>query len=362
MKKLFTFYIVLSTVVLFAQTPISHLPGVSFTFSGSYYAAGGNATKDFIMCNSWNSGTYGGWLQMDLGSTITLESLRWWVGMSPNGTVTELVEVSADGTTWTTAANTSGPRVSLEEIKLVFDPVIPNVRYIRISQSATPSWFAILEMVVNEPYYANNIYTNMPPKILDSSGNELTGPVSGYPYTLVCSQAVTYQWYKDGAAISGATNQEYIATSIGSYSCDVTYATANCGFPTSSNAAIVEESLPLDLISFNALEQKDKGILNWNVANLINFSHFEIERSSNGNRFETIDKTYSRGEGRYSYIDENPLSGRNYYRLKMVDKDAQFTYSPVRALFVKTAEINIFPNPANENKGDGDGGRRDNPI
>lgn len=348
MRSLFTFLLIIASLSLIAQTPISHQPGVSFTYSGSYYVAGGAATNDFIMCNSWNSGANGGWLQMDLGATNTLESLRYWRGMAPNGTVvSELVEVSPDGTTWTLAANNSGYHYSLEETKLVFDPVLADVRYIRISQSGTPSWFAILEMVVNNPFYAANIYANLPPKILDSSGNELEGPVSGFPYTLMCSKADTYQWYKNGVLLSGETNQSYIATEEENYSCAVTYSTTNCGFPTISDEAPLV-LLPLDLLSFRVMPKNDQVLLNWEVANLLHFSHYDIQRSTDGYTFEKIKQIPTADVSHYSYLDESPPGGTLYYRLKLVDLDGQFDYSPIKSLQFDKTEITLFPNPVQE--------------
>ena len=48
--------------------------------------------------------------------------------------------------------------------------------------------------------------------------------------------------------------------------------------------------------------------------------------------------------------DNNPLKATNYYRLKMVDKDAQFTYSTVRMLNNSGSfYVSIYPNPAKDN-------------
>jgi hypothetical protein len=50
----------------------------------------------------------------------------------------------------------------------------------------------------------------------------------------------------------------------------------------------------------------------------------------------------------YSYYDKIPLNGKNYYRLKMNDKDGKFTYSPVRTVeFGSKVDFTIIPNPSN---------------
>ena len=55
--------------------------------------------------------------------------------------------------------------------------------------------------------------------------------------------------------------------------------------------------------------------------------------------------------GIYCITDENlPKAKTIYYRLKMVDKDGQYTYSPIRMINNSgTLGINIYPNPAKDN-------------
>lgn len=63
----------------------------------------------------------------------------------------------------------------------------------------------------------------------------------------------------------------------------------------------------------------------------INTSHFETERSNDGNVFRKIGiihAAYNIGTHYYNFTDNTPALGINYYRLKQVDKDARYTYSP----------------------------------
>ena len=49
----------------------------------------------------------------------------------------------------------------------------------------------------------------------------------------------------------------------------------------------------------------------------------------------------------YNFIDESPLKTINYYRLKMVDRDGSFTYSPVRTVNNSgNFYVSLYPNPA----------------
>lgn len=109
--------------------------------------------------------------------------------------------------------------------------------------------------------------------------------------------------------------------------------------------------LPINLINFDAKTTISGNQLNWKTSDEKNFSHFEIERSSEGAVFDTIGKLVAIGNSselnEYQFIDNNLKTNNNYYRLKQIDLDGKFDYSKI--LFVKTnAESNqiVYPNPA----------------
>jgi uncharacterized repeat protein (TIGR03803 family) len=110
-------------------------------------------------------------------------------------------------------------------------------------------------------------------------------------------------------------------------------------------------SLPVILTKFQVQKKHDKSLLNWQTAEEENSKSFQIERSVDGTIFTTIGSVMARGNSShltsYQFIDEIPLAGMNYYRLKQVDKDARFTYSPVRTLFFnRGGKVILYPNPA----------------
>jgi len=82
-----------------------------------------------------------------------------------------------------------------------------------------------------------------------------------------------------------------------------------------------------------------------------NSSHFIIERSSNGRTFTAIGNVSANGntsaEQHYNYIDNAPLKGISYYRLKMVDKDGKSAYSSIVTVTVNynSSLLTIYPNP-----------------
>lgn len=106
----------------------------------------------------------------------------------------------------------------------------------------------------------------------------------------------------------------------------------------------------LTLLSFNAVKYNNNIELKWRTASEVNTKDFAIERSTNAIDWMAIGSTNAKSEGSndYIYYDKSPVSGINYYRLKMNDKDDKFTYSPVRTVkFSSNIGFAIIPNPSN---------------
>lgn len=116
----------------------------------------------------------------------------------------------------------------------------------------------------------------------------------------------------------------------------------------------IVEALPIELLHFNA-KRSDKNTvkLDWSTAAEINNSGFEIERMlDTETEFSKIG--WVDGAGNSSYMlnyattDLNAHSGVSYYRLKQIDFDGSYSYSPIRAvegLQVNSGSIQIYPNP-----------------
>ncbi len=95
--------------------------------------------------------------------------------------------------------------------------------------------------------------------------------------------------------------------------------------------------LPVELSSFNATALPDRTVgLDWSAAVERNLSYYDVEHSNDGTKFSQLDKMEAIGTvskpAIYSYIHKDPKTGTNYYRLKMVDYDGAFNYSPIRTV------------------------------
>lgn len=163
----------------------------------------------------------------------------------------------------------------------------------------------------------------------------------------------------------GGTNNDYAIdaqpTNDGGYII-VGYAISNDGdvFGNHGNGdcwvvKLAAVTVPLNILSFSATQQNNNTLLQWQTANEINTSHFNIQRSKNGTEFTTVGKTNAAGSGdnKYSYTDNNiaELNAKTvYYRLQNIDKDGSYTYSKIVQIIynIQHLTFNIYPNPAKD--------------
>ena len=117
-------------------------------------------------------------------------------------------------------------------------------------------------------------------------------------------------------------------------------------------------ALPVELIYFTATLKGDEALLEWATASELNNDRFEIERSLDGEEFELIGVVNGNGttdvEQEYSFIDEAPGQGLNYYRLKQIDFDGAFEYSDIAFVDYSDSDIQFkavaYPNPTAEDQ------------
>jgi hypothetical protein len=108
-------------------------------------------------------------------------------------------------------------------------------------------------------------------------------------------------------------------------------------------------TLPLKDNSFTATLTGSTVTLNW-VGYSDAASHYELERSADGAAFSQIGVVDGRSaskEAAYTYVDQQPLSPVNYYRLKVVENNGSVDYSKVLKVNVTRpgSSFQAFPNP-----------------
>ena len=108
-------------------------------------------------------------------------------------------------------------------------------------------------------------------------------------------------------------------------------------------------TLPLRLLDFRGTKLPLVNQLMWKTAGEENVAYYEIERSPTSQQFDSIGKIVSlniTSSHQYDFTDAAPLQGKNYYRLKMVDIDGQYTFSKIILLQRDVqGKIFLYPNP-----------------
>ncbi|MCE7044637.1 T9SS type A sorting domain-containing protein [Dyadobacter sp. CY312] len=108
-------------------------------------------------------------------------------------------------------------------------------------------------------------------------------------------------------------------------------------------------TLPVKLTGFDAKKEGTMAHLTWATTEEVNSDFFEIQHSSDGKNWKVVTQVKSHGESkelnRYNYTHTNPVAGINYYRLKMVDQDATFSYSRIESISFEQGLVHVYPNP-----------------
>lgn len=108
--------------------------------------------------------------------------------------------------------------------------------------------------------------------------------------------------------------------------------------------------LPVRLLHFNAEATESRQVrLAWETGEERNSSHFVVERSRNMREFEILGQVESTGSSliskKYDFIDQSPLPGANYYRLRQVDRDGSETVYRSQSVTISSYG-SLYPNPS----------------
>jgi len=123
----------------------------------------------------------------------------------------------------------------------------------------------------------------------------------------------------------------------------------DCGSGTCTD----NSGLPIELLSFSAQVSGYGVSVTWATLSETNNHFFTIERSSDGKQYETIAEINGAGNSqtvlKYSWVDQAPLPGRSFYRLRQTDFDGNFEVFGTSAVDnLTTLNWAAYPNPAKE--------------
>lgn len=113
--------------------------------------------------------------------------------------------------------------------------------------------------------------------------------------------------------------------------CGITWDVGTCSASGASGAAFC--TLPITLTSFIA-ESKANGVhIRWVTQSETHVDYLTLQKSANGTSFYNLvdfpNLGTSRQQKTYGFLDEHPLMGRSYYRLKETDLDGAVVYHPI---------------------------------
>jgi hypothetical protein len=110
---------------------------------------------------------------------------------------------------------------------------------------------------------------------------------------------------------------------------------------------ITSAPLPISWLSFTGEAVANTHVLSWATASEKNNSHFDIERSTDGNTFHNIGQVKGNNKpSSYQFVDNQPFA-TTYYRLRQLDFDGTETYSKIVSV-VQTGKgkgLAVYPNP-----------------
>ena len=224
----------------------------------------------------------------------------------------------------------------------------------------------------NNPSYCENGSVNMAVRVQSNydtylyyewerstDGGVNWGPAPEMPGT----QTFTYTYdgvsYKDTvvyptilatAAINGYQYRIKTASTIANLS------SGSCSVANSTDIITISvlptcSVLHVEVLNFNVQLKTEHAVLNWSAKHEQNLRLYEIERSSDGKNFTKIGITAAKGtdaaEVYYTFTDPVPVTGKVYYRLRLVGVDNIYKYSSILSVSLNLPKVFQLSNLVN---------------
>ena len=109
--------------------------------------------------------------------------------------------------------------------------------------------------------------------------------------------------------------------------------------------------LPVRLLDLSAAKELKDVMVNWRAVEEANLKGYELQKSTDGIDFKVLALVFAKNgstEVEYKVRDASPVTGTNYYRLKLIDNDDSYSFSKVVSVKFEDrgyTAIAILPNP-----------------
>ena len=117
-------------------------------------------------------------------------------------------------------------------------------------------------------------------------------------------------------------------------------------------------ALPVEMIDYDVSYADDGIEVYWTTATETDNVGFEVERSIDGKDWKILEFVEGQGtsleQNSYSYFDESPVIGFNYYRVKQIDYNGNYEYTSIKVTIwqggtdLDKLQLAVLPNPASE--------------
>jgi autotransporter-associated beta strand protein len=330
------------------------LANSSITVNGTYNITD-NITVNDLTINSGAtlSSTHGKTSTIPSGYALTLNKQSYWgtanIILAGTATMTE----SATNYVITNSTGTLTRTVGASQVTFPIGLDASNYNPVKITNSGTSRAFAVYAKSTPSTATYNGNYVNCFWNITPNDG----GVVGTLVFQWNSTQHGTGFVYNDPTLHigrwTGTVWDPKLATLGGSdpYTATATGFTAFSEFGVGSNGA-----LPVELTSFNAAIRNGLVDLKWETATEVNNYGFEVERktaSADWSKIGFVEGHNSTNSPKYySYSDKPEGTGKIAYRLKQIDNDGQFEYSPEVEVLVDNLPNGFvleqnYPNPFN---------------
>ncbi len=196
--------------------------------------------------------------------------------------------------------------------------------------------------------------TSLPPAFNVYKANYFDGDGTGTLWvTTALKPSYSYRLTSTTSTIKVCTAQTSPYTNAGPPSFDYWGNSTNTSYSCSTTPSGCSIPLPVSLTYFKATKQEESVIVRWGILKSWDSDYFVVEKSKNGIDWDEIGIVNSIKDNdsfkEFSFTDNNPLSGLNYYRLSEVDnKEKKQVYS---ISFVEIDSFfngfSLYPNPSN---------------